>query len=394
MAVAADATMSPEPEPAEYVRVCDAYGAGFFYIPGTETCLQLSGYVWHQIGASDYDRSDLEEGEPNGRQLPSSIFGIRGGGWLQSVRARVNFDARSETEWGALRSYVRLQADWNGVGDGSVGVDQAFIELGGFKLGYSESFWVDSGNGGPSNYGSHSWSGMDYGYQQRALVGYRFETNGFFGAISLEDSAQVIEEEGYMPDLVAKIGYQDSWGAVWAKIGYDEDRTTFLTLSDPSQIGDDGYGVQVGAQFDVPNMPGSSLRVIGYYADSDNRFSTGSPFGAYFDTIYKTFLLPTVDVAHGAAEWSMLVSYNHQFSETFGVSIAGQYFHNFYFPGSDIGYDEYGFDVDGWSAELSMVWFPVSQFEVRSELRYDAMSSESYDLDATLSGFVRLTRYF
>lgn len=25
--------------PVEYVRVCDAYGTGFFYIPGTETCI-------------------------------------------------------------------------------------------------------------------------------------------------------------------------------------------------------------------------------------------------------------------------------------------------------------------------------------------------------------------
>ncbi len=31
-AQAADAIIA-EPEPVEYVRVCDAYGAGFFYIP-------------------------------------------------------------------------------------------------------------------------------------------------------------------------------------------------------------------------------------------------------------------------------------------------------------------------------------------------------------------------
>ena len=29
--------------PIEYVRVCSAYGAGFFYIPGTDTCLRVSG---------------------------------------------------------------------------------------------------------------------------------------------------------------------------------------------------------------------------------------------------------------------------------------------------------------------------------------------------------------
>ena len=35
----------PVEEPVEYVRVCDVYGTGFYYIPGTETCLKIGGYV-------------------------------------------------------------------------------------------------------------------------------------------------------------------------------------------------------------------------------------------------------------------------------------------------------------------------------------------------------------
>ena len=31
--------------PASFVKICDAYGAGFFYIPGTDTCLQIGAYV-------------------------------------------------------------------------------------------------------------------------------------------------------------------------------------------------------------------------------------------------------------------------------------------------------------------------------------------------------------
>lgn len=31
-----------EPQVAEYVRICDAFGTGYFYIPGTRTCLNLS----------------------------------------------------------------------------------------------------------------------------------------------------------------------------------------------------------------------------------------------------------------------------------------------------------------------------------------------------------------
>ncbi len=44
-AQAADAIVAAEPEPMEYVRVCDAFGTGYFYIPGTETCLKLSGFI-------------------------------------------------------------------------------------------------------------------------------------------------------------------------------------------------------------------------------------------------------------------------------------------------------------------------------------------------------------
>src|SRR3978361_1985323 len=29
----------------EYVRICSLYGAGFFYIPGTDTCIKIGGYV-------------------------------------------------------------------------------------------------------------------------------------------------------------------------------------------------------------------------------------------------------------------------------------------------------------------------------------------------------------
>jgi len=35
-------------EPVEYVRICDSYGSGFFYIPGTETCLRLNARAGYQ----------------------------------------------------------------------------------------------------------------------------------------------------------------------------------------------------------------------------------------------------------------------------------------------------------------------------------------------------------
>ena len=50
---AADAVVVAEPEPAEYVRICDVYGTGYFYIPGTETCLRIGGYVRYDIGVGE-----------------------------------------------------------------------------------------------------------------------------------------------------------------------------------------------------------------------------------------------------------------------------------------------------------------------------------------------------
>ena len=29
----------------EYVKICSLYGAGFYYIPGTDTCIKLGGYL-------------------------------------------------------------------------------------------------------------------------------------------------------------------------------------------------------------------------------------------------------------------------------------------------------------------------------------------------------------
>src|SRR5262245_351871 len=56
---AADAVVVAEPEPVEYVRVCDVYGAGFYYMPGTETCLKVSGYFRYDMGVGDDGVSDF-----------------------------------------------------------------------------------------------------------------------------------------------------------------------------------------------------------------------------------------------------------------------------------------------------------------------------------------------
>ena len=332
--VAAEAA---EGDPADYVRVCDAYGTGFFTIPGTETCLQLSGYVWFQVGATNDDGLRT----PNYMGFVADEFNL-------NVEGRLNIDARSETEMGTLRSYLRLQATWVGGGDAAVAMDQAYIQLGGLDMGYSESFYVDDHISGVGNYGSHSWTGLSYSYQQNARLGYRFKGgNGFFGVAAIEFDAN----PNYVPDFVLKAGVEQDWGGAALALAYDE--------SDAS------FALKGTVQVNVPNMAGSSLIVMGQYTNS----ATNS-YGATFDGGLAVPLWAT-------ANWSILASYNHQFNEKFGASVGLQYF------------DGFG-AVNGWQAELSAVYTPVTNFEVRGELGY----AKSTGLDGTLSGYVRFTRYF
>src|SRR2546428_10879273 len=39
------ADMPVKAAPVQYVKICSLYGDGFYYIPGTDICLKVGGYV-------------------------------------------------------------------------------------------------------------------------------------------------------------------------------------------------------------------------------------------------------------------------------------------------------------------------------------------------------------
>ncbi|MES5097583.1 porin [Agrobacterium sp. BA1120] len=126
-AQAADAIVAAEPEPLEYVRVCDAFGTGFFYIPGTETCLKFGGYIRFQ---TDFGRDESGTSD-----------------WDSFTRAQFNVDTRTDTELGALRGFIEFRGDADRDGDSGLNIQQAFIELGGLKVGKFYSWWDDDLSG-------------------------------------------------------------------------------------------------------------------------------------------------------------------------------------------------------------------------------------------------------
>src|SRR5829696_985456 len=108
-AQAADLPMA-KAEAVEYVKVCTEFGEGFFYIPGTDTCLKISGEV----------RADFRFDERDGRNDDVTRF---------RTEPRLKFDARTATEYGTLRSFIQLNIPVENGGGADIVVDKAFIQF-------------------------------------------------------------------------------------------------------------------------------------------------------------------------------------------------------------------------------------------------------------------------
>ncbi|CEJ13770.1 Porin omp2b precursor [bacterium YEK0313] len=144
--------------PAEYVRVCDTYGAGFFFIPGTDTCLRIGGFVRadYIVQTSPGNRLNNNPNVPGAQVLGTSYFDQN---YSTAVRLTLNFDARSNTEYGLLRAFGQFSA-YRGPFSGTfssqglvnsgagqsprasaISVERAFIQFAGFTAGFSASFF-------------------------------------------------------------------------------------------------------------------------------------------------------------------------------------------------------------------------------------------------------------
>ncbi|RZS79912.1 porin-like protein [Phyllobacterium myrsinacearum] len=200
---AADAITVAEPEAVEYVRVCDAYGKGFFYIPGTETCLKISGYVRYDAMGGD----DVYKGGKYGT-------------WQKKTRATLRFDARSETELGTLRSYIETEFNYeNGSTADGIKLPHAYIELGGFRIGATDEIF-----GSFVGYAGDIINDdvINYNSDETNQVSYTFTgSNGFSAIIAAEQGDGVYVIDDYTPHLLAGVKYEQSWGGISGIAGYD-----------------------------------------------------------------------------------------------------------------------------------------------------------------------------
>jgi len=233
---AADAVVVAEPEPAEYVKICDVYGAGYFYIPGTETCLRIGGYVRYDIGAGDV-------GTFTGARAADVVNGKNQGTYYKDARFTLKTWTGQETELGTLKTYTETRMNFqnhpfdNGTDnnfENSFDMHFAWIQLGGLRVGLDESAF-DTFVGYAGNVINDTI--VPYGGFKTGVVQYYFDAgNGFSAMASLEEGsggdAQFPNHSGgygygrstvdsYVPHIVGGLKYTQGWGDIVGVVAYD-----------------------------------------------------------------------------------------------------------------------------------------------------------------------------
>jgi hypothetical protein len=233
----------------EYVRICSLYGAGFFYIPGTDTCIKLGGYVRIDttFNGSLYDQPAWSGDLGQGNRY-RDYFASRS-------RMALTVDTRTATEYGVVRTFGQADfqfqtlgnnntnpagqatlptstAYFQNPGEGYTAVEFVFIQFAGFTFGKSASAYATPWHGYPGNNSSFLLGGHDTvtgvnNIQYTAQFG-----NGVSGTIGLDDPSAfnrttvanltipltatggVANAYGgvHAPDVVGNIRVDQAWG--------------------------------------------------------------------------------------------------------------------------------------------------------------------------------------
>jgi hypothetical protein len=341
--------------PVDYVRVCSAYGSGFFYIPGTETCLRVGGRV----------RADYLYGEPTTRAEDAIGFRTRG---------RIQLDARTQTAYGTLRSVVRFEITRSSgspfgltgqQGASGPNVAQAFIQFGGLTAGRVTSFFsnadLPTGHMGTLRFDDAP---------DVALLAYTFSFgNGFSATLSLEDGidrrsgirsatfvvdpvtgatlgGNVAYAGQRVPDLVGNVKYTAAWGTAQVSGAVHQIRSVVLTGANVpagspliGTIPDNEYGFAVAGYLGV-NLPmlgaGDALWLAATYADGAPAYLNGgiagtviTPFAAFQGFGGGNLIDATIDPVTGDLDktraWSIAGGLRHYWTPQIRSNFFGSY---------------------------------------------------------------------
>ncbi len=388
----AQAADLPVVEPVDYVRICDAYGSGFYFIPGTETCLRVAGRV-----RVDYQFfGDLQEN--------FEILGTRGydddtdRGYRFRARAYLYMDSRTNTEFGLLRTFTELQAQMqDGVSNTTVEVERAFIQFGGLTFGNTRSFYDFS----DAYYGSFFFFVPNVSDNHTMVAAYTAAFgNGFSASISIEDSIRrtalpivpggqpaplVTARPAWVPDVVGNIRVDQGWGSaqLMGMIGYREIGVSNVNGDFAQSDADVAFAIGGGVNVNVPFGNGTSVGIQGTYARNAVLYADAGIGGFIGDGFYNvvTNNLSATDAfsVHGGVS----TSFTPNISGTLGAGYT-------YADNNTVTVNK--LDIDGFIG-----YSPVAGFVLGAGLQYEYVEQEigaATGSGGALAGFLRAQRTF
>ena len=243
-------------KPVQYVKICSLYGVGFYYIPGTDMCLKVGGwvraeYTWGasgNIGTGAFQTSNI-----NNRTTNDDTWRARG---------YITADARNQTEYGTVRGYIAVGvsgSDVNGAGN-TFDANRAFIQWAGFTFGQAQSFYDFYSVPATSYWGTFPAS--DTGDPGWKVLGYTAQFgNGFSATIAAEmrriPTTTIVNANfggglatvgGFdAPDIVANLRIDQAWGSAQIMAAGHQVKPLYYGLLENSGHPDNKFGFAVGA---------------------------------------------------------------------------------------------------------------------------------------------------
>jgi hypothetical protein len=395
------------------VKICSLYGAGFYYIPGTDTCIKIGGFVRSEInfnagGSFSFLRGNLDDPRRNDV--------------LWRSRAVVTFDVRSQTEYGTLRSYMAGGYQWdNGAGSGvnasptgalnnSLNIYRGFIQWAGFTAGRSKSFFDVFDTPVYSNT-TNVWT-SDTGGTGINLLGYTAQFgNGFSATISLEDgnhrracgggavfacntgiagTVSGTYAGASFPDIVANLRIDQAWGSaqIMGAVHYVE--AVLGAGAGSTSTAELGWAVGAGLHLNLPFLGARDTFTTQVTFAEGAMHYVGSGLGAGGTAVTLSEggggAVGTSAVAHGPVfdavwtgpggldltnGWSVGAGIQHYWTPTLRTSLYGFYGEINYGGGATLAGARDDWSM--WQIGSRTVWNPVTNLDLSVDILYNSV---------------------
>jgi hypothetical protein len=294
-------------KPVEYVKVCSLYGVGYYYVPGSDVCLRVGGYVRAEYS---YHYGGNMTNSPFAG-TPANLgdaFATRTDGQELVMRSRayITTESRQQTAYGTLRTFLNVGLSFDNPSPSSAGfsANRAFIQIAGFTIGLATSYY-DFYSAAASQYlqipnsdtGDSGWKVFAYTAQlgngwsatlsleepRRSFV-VNTDISGAYGLINPAGDAAKTS----WPDIVANLRVDQAWGSaqVMGAI-HDSSGGYYGTQLGGAEINGHpdttiGWAVGAGLKINFPMIaPGDFFQMQVNYAQGAGRYVGNSLNGSF-----------------------------------------------------------------------------------------------------------------